>query len=120
MISHKAAESESQLDLESLEVEKPSEEKIKKIYKDILGLQAESDLMLFRHIPEMVNKIDGLTDNLFILREDHADTNRLVRKMYYEQIPALHAKVDTLTEKTDTLNQKIDLLCTKIDGLLKE
>jgi hypothetical protein len=112
-MSHKAAESEMLPELELVEMDKHSEEKIKKINKDILGLQVESDMVLFRHIPEITHKLENLSSSLLILRDDHADTNRLVRKMYYDQIPSLHSKVDDL-------NYKVDLLCTKIDELLKK
>lgn len=112
-MSHKSAESEVLPELELVEPDKHSAEKFKKINKDILGLQAEGDLVLFRHIPEMAHKIKELFDSLILLREDHSDTNRLVRKMYYDQIPSLHTKIDNL-------NSIITLLCSKVDELLRK
>jgi len=112
-MSNKAIESEDLPELELIEMDKHSEEKIKRINKDILGLQTESDLVLFKHIPEIVNKLDYLSNNFNILRDDHTDTNRLVRKMYYDQIPSLHSKIDSL-------NDKLDLLCSKIDKLINK
>lgn len=112
-MSHKATESESLPELELIETDKYSEEKIRKINKDILGLQTESDLVLFRHIPEIVQRLDRISDDIIIVRDDHTDTNRLVRKMYYDMIPSLHTKVDNL-------NDKFDLLCAKLEEILKK
>ncbi len=114
-MSHKANPSENSetLELELVDFDKNSEEKYKTISKDILGLKAESDLVLFNHIPEIVEKLKFIDGNIIILREDHADTNRLVRKMYYEILPSLHGKIDGLTSK-------VDLLCTKLDEYLRK
>jgi hypothetical protein len=112
-MSHKANASESSDQLELVESEKRSDEKFKTISKDILGLKAESDLVLFNHIPEIVEKLELIDGNIIILRDDHADTNRLVRKMYYDMLPALHEKVDILSGKVDTLCNKLDKFLNK-------
>ena len=115
-MSHKAnstSEYSETLELELIESDKRSEEKFKTISKDILGLKAESALVLFNHIPEIVEKIESIDANIIILRDDHADTNRLVRKMYYDMLPALHHKVDTLTGKVDKLCDKLDEFLNK-------
>lgn len=99
--------------LELIENDKHSEEKFKTITKDILGLKAESDLVLFNHIPEIVNKLELINNSINILRDDHTDTNRLVRKMYYDLLPALHTKVDILSSKVDRLCNKLEAFLNK-------
>ncbi len=115
-MSHKANDAEvlSDTDLELVESDKHAEEKFKsRIHKDILGLQTESDLVLFKHIPEIVHKLDRVASDIVIIRDDYTDTNRLVRKMYYDMIPSLHTKMDILTDK-------FNLICNKLDELLKK
>lgn len=108
-MSHKATDSEdNQPELELLEHERRSEEKYVRLSKDVLGLQTERDLILYNHIPEIVNKQDRIENDIILLREDYSDTNRLVRKMYYDMIPALHAKMDNLSIKVENVIGKVD------------
>jgi hypothetical protein len=115
-MSHKANDPEvlSETELELVESDRHAEEKYKsRIHKDILGLQTESDLVLFKHIPEIVHKLDRVASDIVIIRDDYTDTNRLVRKMYYDMIPSLHTKIDNL-------GVKFDLICSKLNELLNK